>query len=105
VRVKDTTPVERVGKVGLRDVTSTEASRDAGAARTDKVSIDKSLEQESIAAEVRRQVGTVRQEHLAEIEAAVKSGTYRPSARAISERIIAAAALDAQLAVLARGGR
>jgi anti-sigma28 factor (negative regulator of flagellin synthesis) len=105
VRVKDTAPVERVGKVGPRDATSTNASRDAGPARTDKVSIDRSLEQESIAAEVRRQVGLVRQEHLAEIEAAVKNGTYRPSARAISERIIAAAALDAQLAMIARGGK
>jgi anti-sigma28 factor (negative regulator of flagellin synthesis) len=69
------------------------------------VTIDESLDQESIAAAVRREVGAVRQERLAEIEAAIKNGTYRPNARAISERIIAAAALDAQLAMVMRVGR
>ncbi len=103
MRVKDAASVERVGKVGPRDTPETDPALRTAEAPTDKVSMEQSQEHRSMAAEVRRQAGQVRQERLAELEAAVKNGTYKPNARAITERIIAAAALDAQLATIARG--
>jgi anti-sigma28 factor (negative regulator of flagellin synthesis) len=98
VRVKDTTPPARVD--GVTD--SRGASSAASGTTTtpaDKVSVEETRDRTAVAAEVRRQVGDIRQERLVEIEAAVRSGNYKPDPRVIAERILQAAALDATLAV------
>ncbi len=98
MRVKDTTPVARVdGATDSRGVSPSASG--ATTAPADKVSVEETRDREAVAAEVRRQVGDIRQERLAEIEAAVRSGTYKPDPRVIAERILQAAALDATLAV------
>lgn len=97
MRVNDTAPVARV----------TEVTESRGAAPTaestvdlpaDKVSVEQPRDNKAIAAAVRQQVGDVRAQRLAEIEAAVRSGTYKPDPRQIAEHILQAAALDATLA-------
>lgn len=106
VRVKDPVPVGRVAPVGESKAASAElAARSDSEVAADKVTVDESREREAASAEVRRQVGTIRQQRLLEIEEAVRNGTYRPDPRLIAERILQAAALDAQLSVMTRGGR
>ena len=101
MRVKDTTPVARVD--GATETRGASASASgATATPADKVSVEKTRDRTAVAAEVRRQVGDIRQERLAEIEAAVRNGSYKPDPRLIAERILQAAALDATLAVTLR---
>ncbi len=98
MRVKDTTPVARVD--GTPDIRGGSLSASGTTATpADKVSVEETRDRTAVAAEVRRQVGDIRQEQLAEIEAAVRSGTYKPDPRLIAERILQAAALDATLAM------
>ncbi len=98
MRVKDTTPVARVdGATEARGASPSAPGTTATPA--DKVSVEETRDRTAVAAEVRRQVGDIRQQQLAEIEAAVRGGTYKPDPRLIAERILQAAALDATLAV------
>jgi negative regulator of flagellin synthesis FlgM len=106
VRVKDPVPVGRVAPVGESKAASAELSAKSDSEiAADKVTVDETRERDAATAEVRRQVGTIRQQRLVEIEAAVRNGTYRPDPRLIAERILQAAALDAQLSVMTRGVR
>jgi len=105
VRVKDPVPVGRVAPVGESKAAAELSAKTDGEVAADKVTVDESREREAATAEVRRQVGTIRQKRLVEIEAAVRNGTYRPDPRVIAERILQAAALDAQLSVMTRGVR
>ncbi|HEY1100685.1 MAG TPA: flagellar biosynthesis anti-sigma factor FlgM [Myxococcota bacterium] len=102
MRVNDTPTTARVAGVAESRGTASPATPDAAqpssSTPADKVSVEGEKDEKAITAEVRRQVGDVRQERLAEIEAAVRNGTYKPDPRAIAERILQAAALDATLA-------
>jgi len=63
----------------------------------DRVSTDASEDVKAAAAAVRRELGDSRQAHIAAIEAAVRSGNYRPDPRVIAEKILQAAVLDAEI--------
>ena len=102
MRVNATPPVARVDAIAEgRGPASTSVAPPAAApvdAHADKVSVEEPADKKALAAAVRRQVGDIRADRLAELEAAVRNGTYKPDPRLIADRILQAAALDATLA-------
>lgn len=109
MRVTDPKPVDRIRSVEDTDepVAPRPARGAEGPAPADRVSIGAAESAESpeakkkdveVAADaVRRELASSRSGHLANIEAAVRNGTYRPDPRLIAERILQSAALDAQI--------
>ncbi|WP_373049409.1 flagellar biosynthesis anti-sigma factor FlgM [Vulgatibacter sp.] len=67
------------------------------AAETDRVTTEASAELEAAVARARDEAAGARAAQLAEIEAAVRKGTYRPDPARIAERILEDAELIARL--------
>ena len=99
MRVKDTNdtkpPTPRVASTGDARAPATAAAA-ADLPKTDKVTVSASAERETTVAEVRQHVGDIRASQMAQIEAGVRNGTHHPNARDIAERIMQAAAFDAE---------
>lgn len=104
MRISDPKPVELVREVEEADEGSSASDLAADAAeRKDTVSLREQAETEAAAAAVRAELSATRTTQLAQIEAAVRNGSYRPDPRQIAERILQSAALSAQIDAQLRG--
>ena len=65
--------------------------------REDRVSLERTREVQATIQSAKLSAGAGRTAQLEALENAVRSGTYRPSAEQIADRILAAAELDARL--------
>lgn len=98
MRIPEQKPIVRVGPA-----TETRVRQNAPVALGERVSTSDSDEVKLAAEAVRRELGSSRAGHLANIEAAVRSGSYRADPRVIAEKILQSAALDAEISAMLRG--
>jgi anti-sigma28 factor (negative regulator of flagellin synthesis) len=98
MKVEDKKPVSEVERV------RTPSAQDGSAAKTpaptDKVSVEQSRAAATVVDSARKHVEQSRPQRLKEIEAAVRSGSYRPDPGRVAEEILNAAEVDAKLRAL-----
>lgn len=98
MRIPNAAPVDRISPLAEeRDAASSSTAAGDAPAPKDTVSVSDNDELAATAAAVRKELQSSRSAHLANIEAAVRNGTYKPDPRLIAERILQSAALDAQI--------
>jgi anti-sigma28 factor (negative regulator of flagellin synthesis) len=69
----------------------------------DSVSTSDAEQAAALAREVQATVGMSRSARLAQVESAIRAGTYHPSASEVAGRLLDAAEVDARLQALLRG--
>lgn len=67
------------------------------AEKRDLVTLENTREVEAAITQAKTSSGASRQAHLLAIEAAVRNGTFKPSASQVAQRILEAAELDARI--------
>jgi flagellar biosynthesis anti-sigma factor FlgM len=97
--VNDITRIKGAAAAGTAEATRRTAERAPAArvAEADRVTTDASAELQAAMARARDEAAAARVARLAEIEAAVRKGTYRPDPTRIAEQILDDAELIARL--------
>ena len=95
MKVKETNDIARVNEVSPRPAVARPAEPAPGA--QDKVSLPASREFKEAVESARRTAGATRSAEVAALEAAVKRGDYSVNPRAIAQRILDAAEVNASI--------
>lgn len=98
MKVEDNKPVKGVDRVPTPSPSPEGGGRTP--APTDKVSVEQSRAAATVVDSARKHVAQSRPQRLSQIEAAVRSGTYRPDPGRVAEEILNAAEVDAKLRAL-----
>ena len=97
--------IKNTPSVGGVDPATSKPQTDAAAPRRqpDRVSTADAAQAAALARAVQAQVGMSHSARLAQVESAIRAGTYQPSASALASRLLDAAEVDARLQALLRG--
>ena len=97
--------IKNTPSIGAVDPATSKPQKEEAAprVRSDRVSTVEGQQALAMARSVQTKLGTARASMLAEVENAVRSGTYAPSASQLADRLLNAAEIDARLQALLRG--
>jgi anti-sigma28 factor (negative regulator of flagellin synthesis) len=97
--IKNTTSVGGVEPAASKPQTEAAAPR----LKSDRVSTANAEQAAALARAVQTNIGMSHAGRLAQIESAIRSGTYQPSASQLASRLVDAAEIDARLQAMLRG--
>jgi anti-sigma28 factor (negative regulator of flagellin synthesis) len=100
--IKNPTPINATEAINLKKNTAESADAKAASGVSDRVSVEDARQAQDLVAAVRANAGTDRGLRLAQIEAQVRAGTYRPDTVRLADSLLAAAEIDARLAAMMR---
>ena len=97
--------IKNTPSVGGVDPATSKPQTDAATARrqTDRVSTANADQAAALVRAVQATVGMSHSARLAEVENAIRAGTYAPSASELASRLLDAAEVDARLQAMLRG--
>ena len=97
--------IKNTTSVGAVDPATSKPQTDAATLRrqSDSVSTEDAAQAAALARAVQANVGMSHSARLAQVESAIRAGTYQPSASALASRLLDAAEVDARLQALLRG--
>ena len=97
--IKNTTSVGGVEPAASKPQTEAAASR----LKSDRVSTANAEQAAALARAVQTDIGTSHAARLAQIEDAIRAGSYQPSASQLASRLVDAAEIDARLQAILGG--
>ena len=97
--IKNTTSVGGVEPAASKPQTEAAAPR----RQADRVSTANAEQAAALARAVQSDIGVSHSARLAQIEGAIRAGTYQPSASQLASRLVDAAEIDARLQAMLRG--
>jgi anti-sigma28 factor (negative regulator of flagellin synthesis) len=97
--------IKNTTSVGAVDPATSKPQTDAATLRrqSDSVSTADAAQAAALARAVQANVGMSHSARLAQVEGAIRAGSYQPSASALASRLLDAAEVDARLQALMRG--
>ncbi len=96
--IKSTVPTS--GTPSLAEKSESEVK--APSAPKDRVSVEEARRVDQLVQAVRSQAGATRSSRLSQIEAAIRSGGYKPNPGVLADRLLEAAEIDARIAAMMR---
>ena len=97
--------IQNTTSIGSLDSTTSKAQREETPSRPrlDRVTTAEAQQALALAQSVKGKVSTGHSAMLAQVEAAIRSGTYSPSAGQLANKLLDAAEIDAKLQAMLRG--
>lgn len=97
--------IKNTTSIGAVDPATIKQSKEEATAkvRSDRVSTAEAQQALALAHSVQAKVGSSRSAMLTQVENAIRSGTYQPSAGQLADRLLASAEIDARLQAMLRG--
>ena len=97
--------IKNTTSIGSVDSTTSKPQKEEAPPRLrlDRVTTAEAQKTLALAESVRGQVGVSRTAMLAQVEAAIRSGTYSPSAGQLANKLLDAAELDAKIQAMMQG--
>lgn len=96
--IKSTTPTSGTGTLTEKS----EGEAKPASAPKDRVSVEEARKVDQLVQAVRSKAGATHSARLSQIEAAIRSGGYKPNPGMLADRLLEAAEIDARIAAMMR---